>query len=1028
MIPKSLIIQGIYSYQEKQVIDFEKLTQSKLFGVFGAVGSGKSTLLEAISFSLYGKTERLGLRDNLGYNMMNLKSSELFIDFEFENYDNKRYRFIVEGKRNSKRFDDVKTFQRRAAVYENGKWNPLESSSAESILGLSYDNFRRTIIIPQGKFQEFLQLKDKERTEMLKEIFNLSKYDYFYQIASLGSTNDKAKEKLLGQLSHYENLNEEAITLISANYNKSLEASQTIKKELEVISTQEKSLALLKESFTRLASKKEALVIHHKQKDEIKVNETTYNKYEYALIHFKDRLAQLDKLTTKESKLNRDLLGSNSELKLTQGKLKLKEKEQAQLKVAFDKIPQEEKKIKDLLLILKINDSKKVLKDNEESLTKGNSFIKNLNLEIETIEKELSILEKEYSEAKQKQLSGSSETYTELLIWFSEFENYQAEVKRLEKEILEETNSYQRQKEAIIIQLKGSLKEVELENDSQLKAIIIKEDNALIKAKKEEQNLIKQHTDFKVKQELEKWSNQIEEGMPCPLYGALEHPVVMSSASVNEQVLVAEKELSLVKEKIKVIDFNFLKLNSLSSLFLQEKEKMTILTRSKEQSIQKLNLKEQSFKNKPYTIKDADLVKKDFEVFKKQENALKILKSKIEKQHECLRDDFKKKEQYKARFESIETKTKTALLEINTYQEQLLLLKPSNYKDNKEIELKLEELEASITKTKVNIETIELELKELTKKEIIEQEKINTLTKELTSLTQEITAEKELLTTDLAKSPFDTKADVIELLNSEINLQVLKKKVNDYKLTEHALQTSIVQLEKDLKGQTFDNEAYKKLQQEVVAQTKTLEVENEQRIKLANELEKAQKDLKLKIELSNQLNLLELRAENISTLKSLFKGSGFVNYISSVYLQNLCSEANIRFSKLTKQQLKLEINDKNEFLVRDFLNEGKVRSVKTLSGGQLFQASLSLALALAESIQEQNKANQNFFFLDEGFGSQDKESLQIVFQSLKALRKENRIVGVISHVEELQQEISTYLEIENHNDIGSVITKSWGSQ
>ena len=89
MIPKQLTIQGIYSYQEKQTIDFEKLTQSQLFGVFGPVGSGKSTLLEAISFSLYGRTERLGLRDNLGYNMMNLKSDELFIDFEFENKNRK---------------------------------------------------------------------------------------------------------------------------------------------------------------------------------------------------------------------------------------------------------------------------------------------------------------------------------------------------------------------------------------------------------------------------------------------------------------------------------------------------------------------------------------------------------------------------------------------------------------------------------------------------------------------------------------------------------------------------------------------------------------------------------------------------------------------------------------------------------------------------------------------------------------------------------------------------------------------------
>jgi exonuclease SbcC len=171
--------------------------------------------------------------------------------------------------------------------------------------------------------------------------------------------------------------------------------------------------------------------------------------------------------------------------------------------------------------------------------------------------------------------------------------------------------------------------------------------------------------------------------------------------------------------------------------------------------------------------------------------------------------------------------------------------------------------------------------------------------------------------------------------------------------------------------------------------------------------------------------LLENRKENLKTMLNLFKSSGFVNYISSVYLQQLCEAANERFHKLTRQQLRLEVTENNTFQVRDYLNEGRVRSVKTLSGGQTFQASLCLALALAESIPQQSKAQQNFFFLDEGFGSQDKESLRIVFESLKALRQENRIVGVISHVEELQQEIDSYLTITNDPEQGSLVRMSW---
>jgi exonuclease SbcC len=150
-----------------------------------------------------------------------------------------------------------------------------------------------------------------------------------------------------------------------------------------------------------------------------------------------------------------------------------------------------------------------------------------------------------------------------------------------------------------------------------------------------------------------------------------------------------------------------------------------------------------------------------------------------------------------------------------------------------------------------------------------------------------------------------------------------------------------------------------------------------------------------------------------------------VNYISSVYLQELCYSANERFYKLTRQKLSLEVTDDNNFQVRDFMNGGKVRNVKTLSGGQTFQAALSLALALADNIQKITESNQNFFFLDEGFGSLDKESLDIVFDTLKSLRKENRIVGVISHVEEMQQEIDAHLKIINDEEKGSLIKPSW---
>jgi exonuclease SbcC len=85
----------LYSYQKKQTIDFEELTNAGLFGIFGAVGSGKSSVLEAIV--LYGDTERLNKTDKRSYNMLNLKSDKANIEFEFLNFEERKFKFVTIG-------------------------------------------------------------------------------------------------------------------------------------------------------------------------------------------------------------------------------------------------------------------------------------------------------------------------------------------------------------------------------------------------------------------------------------------------------------------------------------------------------------------------------------------------------------------------------------------------------------------------------------------------------------------------------------------------------------------------------------------------------------------------------------------------------------------------------------------------------------------------------------------------------------------------------------------------------------------
>jgi exonuclease SbcC len=328
--------------------------------------------------------------------------------------------------------------------------------------------------------------------------------------------------------------------------------------------------------------------------------------------------------------------------------------------------------------------------------------------------------------------------------------------------------------------------------------------------------------------------------------------------------------------------------------------------------------------------------------------------------------------------------------------------------------------------------TLEKQYNELTNKLTELRKTKDTVSGSLEANRKELFQEREAnlaiqneLANRLQKSSYANAEEIKQILNQEINLELQKQKLADFRQQLMLLQDQLAQTQNEIGTRVYDPEAHQKLVAEIASIGESLNQKNQELGKVEQLLKKLKSDLESQAQLRKELENLELRAENIKTMKSLFKASGFVNYISSVYLQNLCNAANDRFFQLTRQKLSLEITDDNNFLIRDYLNGGKVRSVKTLSGGQTFQAALSLALALADNIQKITDSNQNFFFLDEGFGSLDKDSLAVVFDTLKSLRKENRIVGVISHVEEMQQEIDTHLRIENHEDTGSRIWRSW---
>jgi exonuclease SbcC len=163
------------------------------------------------------------------------------------------------------------------------------------------------------------------------------------------------------------------------------------------------------------------------------------------------------------------------------------------------------------------------------------------------------------------------------------------------------------------------------------------------------------------------------------------------------------------------------------------------------------------------------------------------------------------------------------------------------------------------------------------------------------------------------------------------------------------------------------------------------------------------------------------------TLGLELKDDNIVEFLQEEALQVLALAASARLQDLSSGRYKLLFKS-GEFLVVDAWNGDEQRSVNTLSGGETFLASLALALALSEQIQllavnERNKLDS--LFLDEGFGTLDAETLEVVVSAIEQLGGEDRLVGVITHVPELADRLPVRLEVTK-SPRGSVITRAVG--
>lgn len=1029
MIPIHLSIQGLYSYQDKQEVDFTRLTEAGLFGIFGAVGSGKTSILEAMSLCLYGDTERFNQKnDNRYYNMLNLKVNKGLMSFTFlAGKDAKKYQVQFSLRRNSRNFEDVKLHEHLYYLLEEGQDpKPVEQKTVWEDLGISYNNFKRTLVIPQGQFREFLELKPKERTDMLKELFGLHRFDMGGSVAQLAVENKNKQTTISGALSQLSAATEEELQLLTERLSTLTSSLEQWKQQQMECSEALKASAALKElSEKRSSTQTDLAALQKAAQDDLGMIDRI-NRYEHLRERFATLLRDLDQL-------EKEILMQEQ---MHQEQLVTREKRQQSLTEATA--------ARRTTLIQK--EAAEAQQPRADELSKM-ANVRRLSEEISTLQTQISKEEERIGNGRQKiQAEEDSirsreseidslqpsilpdERVTSLRIFYTESN-------RLKQVVVQRENEYKRKleqhtaKEQALVEVRNR---VPARVTATWPAVLTEAEvhtvteDAITNISAERASLRTEQTVLAVRKGLWQYAEGLVEGEPCILCGATHHPNplvpdhqdaeaqrisdAMAGLDAEEKALRHYSET--LKQAIRVAAQSAYELNDAISQLQQAKYDSTAHLSA---------------------FSDPRFRPDDEATFRQSDEASTIAKAAEKNAQESIRTHRDNIGKWTKSLSEIVEKHKEAKIQLTDRQarydtavETLVHLDLQAYltRDISEIERERTDILAAIEQTRKAQEAAEQRVAQLERELVDLSARIEETAGILRKQQERLNELRESLEARLLEDGLPLGV-VRELLQWQPNLVAIRKEIDERNARISGLKGQITLLEQQMGGRIYDPTLHQQLDAALQEADREVRQLTESRGATDQAIRKMREDMDTRRKLEAEYRQLDIRGRDIATLQEMFRASGFVDFVSRRYLDNVVGVANKRFRKMVRDKFSIELSKDGDFLVRDYLNDGKTRLLKSLSGGQTFQAALCLALALSENIQHTAGADQHFFFIDEGFGSLDSQSLETVFATLRSLQQERKAVGVISHVAELQQGMDIYLHVENDPETGTRVRESW---
>ena len=1019
MRPLQLIMTAFGPYKQREVIDFSDLGNHRIFAISGNTGAGKTTIFDAICYVLYGeasgeeRSDTSMLRSQFADDNV-YTSVELTFQLKGKQYEIKRQ--LGHKKQGNKTITGhaVELYE----VIGDEKVPSVDrfhvtdvNKKVEELIGLSKHQFSQIVMLPQGEFRKLLTSETENKEEILRRIFKTDRYKLMRELLDQKRKQwkevlqEKQKERelhfrnvfklpvrdgsLLEILVQQEHVNThqvvEALEQETNCYEVEVEQLQTQQalqtqqlKEVEVHFHAAKSI---NEKFQALQQKEEQQTALQANREQIEAEEQRFKRAEQAkrLLPFEQWYEE-----AVQSKQNAEQLLKQISVKRekTAESFGLAQEKYEELK---SKEPVREEGKKHVQRLEELQPIIASLAEKKSKLQKAELQSEKLKEVIRKFEQQLEgqMSQKQQIAGELQQLEVALEQY---VVKVEELTNMREDAKILKQayDVWQEKQKYEQEKEIASQRMGVAVKAYE---DMERRWL------------NEQAGVLALH---------------LHDGESCPVCGSTTHPKKATERgdSIDEKQLNELRETKNVAEKLHVQleeKWNFYRLQY--EQVIEEVIKRGYRSEELVETYRTLVQKGKQLAAEVSTLKASEETRKQFA------SNLKGLEVQLEELQKQKREA-----------EAMQHRTEMECMQLRTSYEH----------DQQNIPGNLQTLEA--WKQQFDNAVKEMHYMEDEWKKVQEayqhwQNENIRVQAEYDGAVKQVSRAKEKqdetlvrFTKELEQGGFGDQNAEKEAKRTDAEIEELQQKIQSYYSSLEVLEKQIEELTNELRDKEWTD--ITSLEEQMKELEIQLDITKEKRQRAQNAVAYIS-DLHENIRrIDEQIHEEEKAFQELVDLYEVMKGDNesrisFERYILIEYLEQIVQIANERLRKLSNGQFYLKRSERVEKRNRQSglgldvydAYTGQTRDVKTLSGGEKFNASLCLALGMADVIQAyEGGISIETMFIDEGFGSLDEESLTKAVDALIDLQKSGRFIGVISHVQELKNAMPAVLEVTKQKD------------